>query len=558
MSGFEIAGVILGVIPLIISALENYQTGKGIAASIINWKGLLQDLIFRLKLQRKIFYLDILELMRSAQVSQLSGTIDPTEEQCVMILRSIENSQETRRYFGSFHDTFLDILRRYETCLKTVAGKINRIHRPAGCPKDDLAALIDANPTEDGGFQFRRRIQFAISRRSLSDLVGQLHEDRLSLKMVIQGMKNKQEWIVKQASSSARRLADRFAQVQRNAALVCIAIRQGYTCNCADHRIFLRLQNRLLLYSMGGLGREGSTSFDLVFDLGGQLQDAVIETSETSSIDASTSTDQSQSNSTYTTTASLNAPTIQVIPVEGPKRQNPQGKVINVCVKAREASSSGIVLTLKATGNELSHKDGTISQKKSYSAQKSLNTFLQDNFRDEDARLTPKQQTMLSLDVAASVLQLHETSWCQSPFDSSAIQLLFHHSIYTQKVTSEPFVEQLFQDTRMSHTALQGPNPKLALLELAILLLEIWHHKTFEMWATGAGISDITSADGRMIAAMKWLQTTHERLPLHHLTAIEKCLALYSGRLWRWEDDEFRRLFCENVVKPLEENCRAW
>src|SRR4051812_19927550 len=99
----------------------------------------------------------------------------------------------------------------------------------------------------------------------------------------------------------------------------------------------------------------------------------------------------------------------------------------------------------------------------------------------------------------------------------------------------------MFQGQPTRPAALQGPNPKAALLELAIMLLEIWHHKTFEMWATGSGLSDIVSADGRIIAAMKWLQMTYERLPPHHPTAIEKCLALCSGRLWRWEDGEFRR-----------------
>ncbi|KAI1131387.1 hypothetical protein F5Y10DRAFT_286767 [Nemania abortiva] len=554
MSGFEIAGIVLGVIPLVISALENYQAGKGIAASIIKWKGLLQDLFFKLKLQRKMFYLDILELARSAQVSGLSGIIDPTEEQCVNILRNVDDDKEIRKYFGSLHETFIDILRRYETCLKTIVGKLEHIHRRAGTAKDDLAALIDANPAKDGRFEFRKRINFAISRRSLSDLVDQLRDDRLSLKMVVQGVKRQQEWIVKQASADAIQLAEYFSRTRRNAASLYMAIHQGYSCNCPDHRIFLRLQNRLPLHRVKG-PRSGETGyFDLIFDAEGQLQDAIIESPP------SNTSDSAPSQSTHTATVSFNLPAIQVTAQGGSPQRDPRKRVTNLCLETNEASSSGMLLSLQVVrdDDQLRLAGAAIQRRKSYSAQKSLGAFLQDTSQDEDARMTPKQQTILALDVAASILQLRETFWCQLPFDSSAIQLFFHSPVNTPTPASEPFVGQVIERKPAAHATLQGPSPRGALLELAILLLEIWHHKTFETWAAKAGLSDLVSIDGRMIAAMKWLRMTYERLPPHHLTAVEQCLALSSCRPWCWEDGEFRRLFCENVVKPLEESCKAW
>jgi len=80
MSGFEVAGVILGAIPLLISTLEHYRSGKGAASSFIKFHGHLDTLIFRLKLQRTFFYLDILELLRVANVGELGRSGDPTEE----------------------------------------------------------------------------------------------------------------------------------------------------------------------------------------------------------------------------------------------------------------------------------------------------------------------------------------------------------------------------------------------------------------------------------------------------------------------------------------------
>lgn len=131
MSGFEVAGVVLGAIPLVISALEHYKAGKGVAASFVKWRGQLDTLIFRLKLQRTFFYLQILELLRSAGVEHVVDRLDVTEEECVLILRNAKNGAEVKEYLGLLYDTFSDVLERYEKCLKAIATKFGHIHRPA-------------------------------------------------------------------------------------------------------------------------------------------------------------------------------------------------------------------------------------------------------------------------------------------------------------------------------------------------------------------------------------------------------------------------------------------
>ena len=132
MSGFEVAGVVLGVIPLAISALEHYKAGKGVASSFLKWRGLLDTLIFRLKLQKTFFYLQILELLREARVPDLDDRIDLTEEECVIILRSVKTGEEVQEYLGGLYTTFQDVLERYEACLKTIVAKLGHIQRLPG------------------------------------------------------------------------------------------------------------------------------------------------------------------------------------------------------------------------------------------------------------------------------------------------------------------------------------------------------------------------------------------------------------------------------------------
>jgi len=129
MSGFEVAGVILGAIPLLISALEHYRSGKGAASSFIKFHGHLDTLIFRLKLQRTFFYLDILELLRVANVGQLGRSGDPTEELCHAILGKADTARTIASFLGPLYETFLEILSRYEACLKTIAGRLGHLMR---------------------------------------------------------------------------------------------------------------------------------------------------------------------------------------------------------------------------------------------------------------------------------------------------------------------------------------------------------------------------------------------------------------------------------------------
>jgi len=129
MSGIEIAGIVLGVIPLVISALESYKAGKGTAASLVKWRGHLDTLIFRLKLQRTFFYLQVLELLREARVTEIADEVDLTEEECVSVLRDAKAGAQIRDFLGPLHDTFLEVLGRYEGCLQEIASKLGHIKR---------------------------------------------------------------------------------------------------------------------------------------------------------------------------------------------------------------------------------------------------------------------------------------------------------------------------------------------------------------------------------------------------------------------------------------------
>lgn len=273
----------------------------------------------------------------------------------------------------------------------------------------------------------------------------------------------------------------------------------------------------------------------------------------------------------------LAVPTITISPLITLNQQLPQGnssKVTNICRHASEANVKGHILALEL-------KDDVISliqpqqqpPCRRYAKPTTLEQILMEGCRDEDAQMTPKQQTHLALDVASAILQLRQTHWSSQPWSSAEIKFLLPHRQLQEEVHRAelcgPFVEQVIgrsltaKGKAASNGPTPGPNPKTALLELAIMLLEIWHHKPLAVWAAklgvkGAGSEGEGREEARRIAAIRWLELTSERLPPHHLTAVEQCLAICSGRLWVWDDGDFQRRYCENIIKPLRESCAAW
>lgn len=130
MSGFEVAGVVLGALPLVIGVLSNYRKGQGTWASLLKTQGLLDDLIHQLNTQGTSFYLDILELLREARVPEIVEHGDPTKEKCVDILQDAKTGNLVKCYLGHFYEPFLEILRYYEKHLKQITSKLDHIIRP--------------------------------------------------------------------------------------------------------------------------------------------------------------------------------------------------------------------------------------------------------------------------------------------------------------------------------------------------------------------------------------------------------------------------------------------
>lgn len=144
--------------------------------------------------------------------------------------------------------------------------------------KDDLIAILGANPPKSESFSFKGRLTFTIERASLAELVEELREDRLSLKTLIKSLKTQQEYLAREPSSDARRLAATFTEIRQTASSLFLAMCESCTCRCQrKHKIMIRLENRMPTQrkrpKLVQKAKE-PTTFDLVLGLDGFFQEA--------------------------------------------------------------------------------------------------------------------------------------------------------------------------------------------------------------------------------------------------------------------------------------------
>ena len=68
MSGFEIAGVVLGILPLIITALEGYGEGIKTISSMIGYRELVRNLVLDFQIETRSFQRGCEKLLSRLQI----------------------------------------------------------------------------------------------------------------------------------------------------------------------------------------------------------------------------------------------------------------------------------------------------------------------------------------------------------------------------------------------------------------------------------------------------------------------------------------------------------
>ncbi|KAL6718529.1 hypothetical protein ACLMJK_004621 [Lecanora helva] len=187
--------------------------------------------------------------------------------------------------------------------------------------------------------------------------------------------------------------------------------------------------------------------------------------------------------------------------------------------------------------------------------------------KDPANKWTWKQRMLLAYKLATSMLEFHSTPWLDGKWGKHAIFFLrdqgcissdpsvLHASLKFE--ADRPFIScDVSTDPRSSSST--PSNPKACLLELGILLLEIWHVRPFESSATANHLTISETYGSRYEAARRWYEDTADNILPFYSDPVCRCIEgtfASSSPTLVWSDLQFSKSLCEYLVKPLWENC---
>ena len=246
----------------------------------------------------------------------------------------------------------------------------------------------------------------------------------------------------------------------------------------------------------------------------------------------------------------------------------PRDEVSNICAALREASSVNklLKLYLSEPGNLTSchHPIESRAQNDSSTDVLTLASIIQmaHGSKDRSRKWSWNQRILLAYRLATSLLQFHSTPWLGGSWKKQHIYFSCTESSGTARAlhfdADSPFITHDFCTIPMPRATGMATNAKASLLDLGILLLEIWHITPFEAYAAEEGLQLNETYGVRYEAAQKWLNDTADNILPFYSDPVCRCIegtfACKSPTL-QWSDTQFQMSVCEGLVKPLWENC---
>ena len=179
-------------------------------------------------------------------------------------------------------------------------------------------------------------------------------------------------------------------------------------------------------------------------------------------------------------------------------------------------------------------------------------------FLEERRQMDPEDRIKLAVNLASSLLQYNLTPWLQRCWTKNAV----HFFVQTRTVSGvdieHPLIMRYFSDQTTEILNEHPENdPELALMELGILLLEIWNMRTFESWLKASGhvvdTSQVQDKYFRLRYSIEWFQTLKGKLLPNYQRVVGICLrpSAFDPFNTSWEDEDFRTAVYSEIIEPL-------
>ncbi|KAF2005379.1 hypothetical protein P154DRAFT_571101 [Amniculicola lignicola CBS 123094] len=568
MSGVEIAGIALAVLPLFISALEDYEKGLDPLKAFMRWERELPKFIRKLRNQHVHFSQTMRLLLEpiTTEIELAEMLSDPSGQHW----KDGEMSKKLEDRLQESYTAYQNTIEEIERIMKQIAAKLD-LERAAELKRNDLEAILAANPQKNNKFEFKKRVRFGMNKKNIKKLLEDLDECNKELERFT----DRSEKLETHRKAAKPSFAKHLQRVQTYAKDLHNSILSSWSCSCQSyHRTSLQLEPRDTIFATGMKKAKASTatSFAITFSSSGEFthpwtwQEAEIRIDDE---DDDTQLAPKISNVKRSVSFGDNPPppySAMPDPAMGPMPTLQEVKDMCASIQQLHKSAPCIGFSIDSKGRlkgvypvECPVEKKRPGSNEVVSLEELLDTPPVVNGRP--AKLSKKERYSLAVTLASSALQLNSTPWF--PDQWGAKDILFHRTSVGPRMidVEHPHVRakllELTKDASTTPKPRGFHNKNTVLLALAVALLELYFgmsvekHQQIEAGATDAPVS----ANPWSLCAMayEWTESEQENLSAAFLTAVTHCLRCFSDPGASLQDSEFLQAAVEGIVLPLQD-----
>lgn len=573
MSGIEVAGLILGALPILIDGLGNYRKSFRLLRTGFEKRREVDKLTHVVRQQAGIFR----ELLKSILLK--SGCDIPPTFPADMedVLKDSQTKDSITEFLGEDYETFMYHLRECDESFRQLIFRIAKLVPSVKVPPHSLLAssimlifcqdsaniskILEANK-DTKKLELGSRISLVIHKKDFDEECQRLESSLHSLHRLHDLISSNHELAGDRPSGKAKSLARAFMKLRAHAENLYLAVSKSWVVHCHQkHEAKLFLEDRLE-ESKQAWGKKRRADlpmhvFRFVFaghhpPVNGMWHESIVQVFPPTDQDM---VDPHPSANNQTTRQRV---TIIAPPSKSPARPMKEIKDICSAIEAGKANQehTTFALTLDCKiAIDCGRKDGFKSPQVKETVL--LKDMLMGASQTPQGRpvISWSQKLQLALNIASSFLQLLRTPWTGPRL--SIDQVAFLQLSNQSADLSKPFLSLSFDSVQTGQQAtLDDFQLKDALAELGIMLLEIWHEETLEhKFSLNPG----AMGPNRRFHALEWLEAEPRVWSnLYHKAAYHCIVGAMNISPYPkdWDDMRLWETVCESVIEPLSKLSR--
>ncbi|KAF2676720.1 hypothetical protein K458DRAFT_396613 [Lentithecium fluviatile CBS 122367] len=569
MSGVEVAGLVLGCLPLLIQGIETYNEGLDPVKAFVRWERDLPQLIRKLRNQH-VHYAQTMRVLLEPITTEFELAEMLSDPAGAHLWKDKYMAEKLRNKLEDSYDAYQDTIAEIERITKKIASKLD-LDRAAELKKNDLEALLAANPKKSNDkFEFRKRVRFGMSKKSIKALLGELDDCNKELERFT----DKSEKIESFRKTVKPSFANKLQRIQKYATSLHQTLSSCWACSCKNHSTSLELDQRGSLYASGMKTKSitSKTCFKVSFASGPNAQFWSCQAAEIFIEDEDEDDHcgalhlMAKPKMTKSVSFSDKPPPPYSPTDPAETSHSPLQEVKDLCASIQQFYKNVPCIGFSFdTKNRLrgAYPINTASEKRAASSgfvtlEELLNRPPVVNGRP--AKLSKKERYSLALTLASSTLQLNATPWF--PDQWAAKDILFPRMSngpllvdvdHPYVAPSQPTDQKTITNGGRKPRGFQNKNT--VLLALAIALLELYFGVSAQKHQELEHESAEFAANPWTLCAMayEWADEEQENLSAAFSTAVNHCLRCFSDPGASLQSADFLQAAVESIVLPLQD-----